>query len=67
MDDFIANIIQEFSCMGYHNDSMITVYDIVLEPHHSVKIKMIRRFIQQQYIWFDVKGSSKRNSHPPTT
>lgn len=46
MDGLIASDIQELSGMGYDNYCIFAVADVILKPHHSIKVQVVCWLVQ---------------------
>ena len=46
---------------------MVVHRQIRFQPHHSLKIQMIRRFVEEEKVRFDEKRTSEGDTHTPPT
>lgn len=66
-DGLLHNMIKELSIMTNHNYSDTTVAQVVIQPHNTIKIKMVSGLIQEKYIRFNEEGTGDVTSHPPSS
>ena len=50
--DNVNNIIQKHAVMGYHDDCLRIIFQIVLQPLDGCNIQMVGRLVQKQDIRF---------------
>ena len=47
-----AKPIQEITVMRYQQQSTLIIFQVIFQPHDSLKIQMVGRFVQNQQRWF---------------
>ena len=67
MDYLVTCHVQKFTGVRHYNYCSLAITNIVLQPHHSVQIQVVSRFVEQEHLGLNKQGSCQRHSHSPTS
>ncbi len=59
-----ADLIQEITVMGYHDDGILKVDQELLQPVDGIQIQMVGRLVQKQDVRIAKQGSSQQDLDP---
>lgn len=66
-DSFLNHFVKELSIVTHYHYCVGTLLEVTFQPHHSIQVQMVGRFIQEQYVGFHKESPGNVESHLPTS
>ena len=55
MDYVGADVVEEALVVGHNEQGLLVLLQVVVQPDHSIEIKMVRGLVKHQQGWFNEK------------
>ena len=59
VDDVSADVVKEALVVGYDEQSLLILLQVIVQPDDGVKVKVVGRFVKHQQSRFNEKGAGQ--------